>query len=164
VRYRLQLIAAVAVAASTAHAQPEAPSSLDLHLVCLGQRTQTEQEQTSLQISGDGGSASGSAVTDHVVRVPGRIDVSVAGNVVKVNPMSILKRTPRWAVPREGWYELTDVIIDQDQIAGKIRLTVLERPNIRIDRHTGQIHMSGLGMRYEGSCEQSAEPMSAQKF
>jgi hypothetical protein len=163
VRYRLQLIAVMAAAASAAHAQPESPGSLDLHLICQGLRTQTEQEQTSVQISGDGRSASGSALTDHVVRIPGRIDVSVSGNVVKVNPRSILKGSI-WSAPRDGWYELTDVIIDQDQIAGKIRLTPLQKPSVRIDRHTGQIHMSGLAMRYEGSCERSAEPMSAQKF
>ncbi len=165
VRYRLQTIAAMTVAASAAHAQPEAPSSLELHLVCVGQRTQTEQEQTSLVINdGWGGNASGSAVTDRVVRVPGRIDVSVVGNAVKVNPMSILKRTPRWAVPEDGWYELTDVIIDQEQIAGRIRLTPLQKPSVRIDRRTGQIRMSGLDMRYDGSCERSIESMSTQKF
>ena len=148
-------------------APPAAPGPLKLHLVCQGVRVTTEEEETSVSISNDRDvtrSASGSATTERVVRIPGRVDVSVEGAAVRLNPSAILRRNLLFKTPKGGWYDLTDVKIDADEIAGKFSLTVFQKPQMTIDRHTGAIRLAGLGMQYTGTCEKSAQPIDAQKF
>jgi hypothetical protein len=136
-------------------------------LVCQGVRLALEEETTSVSVSKPyepANRASGEATTTRLVRIPGQVDVVVSGNAVRVNPTPILRRSIPVKTPKDGWYPLTDVMIDNDQIAGRFSLTFIQKPTVRIDRHTGGIRMSGFGMDYNGSCEKSATPITAQKF
>lgn len=159
--------ALVLLTAFEARDQAVPSSSLDLHLICQGVRIDTEEQTTSASVSRDfhpTESASGEATTTRRVRVPGQIDVSVQGDLVRVNPSSVLHSTSLFRTSADGWYTLTHVVIDADQIGGKFKLSPVQNPNVRIDRHTGAIRMRGFGFNYSGTCERSTLPISSQKF
>jgi hypothetical protein len=138
---------------------------LNLRLLCQGQRVDAPSEAMVTAPNDHNAShdASARGPADRPSRIGGRIDVTVVGERVRINPASIL-HSSFGGEPKDGWYELSDVVIDQDQIAGTVRLSALQKPHVRIDRHTGAIHVGGTGMRFDGDCEKNTAPPLAQKF
>jgi hypothetical protein len=54
---------------------------------------------------------------------------------------------------KDGWWELSELSVSADTITARFRLNPLNKPTIRIDRSTGDIDLSGLGMGFRGVCE-----------
>ena len=67
-------------------------------------------------------------------------------------------RMPRSMLPRirggvDGWFNLSDVEVSDREITGTIRVSILNKPKLRLDRYTGAISISGKSGDYNGQCE-----------
>lgn len=53
----------------------------------------------------------------------------------------------------QHWWQLTDLIVDQNEIRASYRLNGLNKPKLRVDRQTGEISIKGTGQDFSGICE-----------
>lgn len=88
-----------------------------------------------------------------------RLDGS-GGGKLKL-PASLI---PPISIGKDGWWDFVKLDVDSEAIRGQISLNLLNKPRVLIDRHTGDIDMRGLGMRFQGSCERAPEGSSERKF
>lgn len=158
----LVFAATAALAAPVAFAQPApAPADLTLHLVCQGDLIVAEQDTTMVN---DGSRrSSGLVTTQHMGRTAARVELDVKGGAVRIHPASgmlpfFARKSP------DGWYDMTEVVIDPDKIAGRYSLGALSKPTVKVDRRTGDIEVRGLAGDFDGYCEKSDTPVGAQKF
>ncbi len=76
-------------------------------------------------------------------------------------------RIPRTMLPllhggEDGWMRLTNIEETPNEITAKAYLNFMNRPNIRIDRLTGTISISGKAGRFAGQCE-AYDPETVQR-
>ena len=65
---------------------------------------------------------------------------------------------------KDSWWSLADIVVNDSQIKATYKLNILNKGRITIDRHTGDIDVSGLQMRFSGSCERATETPEERKF
>ena len=155
----LGAIAVASVLAGPAIAQAEA-----LDLICEGTALHTETTETFAQATSSSGvSASGDATTFRRARTTEVMRIHLDGNgrgKLKL-PASLI---PPISIGKDGWWDFVKLDVSEDAIRGKISLNVLNRPRVLIDRHTGDIDMRGLGMRFQGACEKAPDVATERKF
>ena len=141
------------------------PSGAPLHLTCPGTRTAEVTEVSSVSISRDFDvthDQTGSTHTQKVLTFPGRADVVVNGNEVRVRlPTAML---PSSMSASDGWVGVSEATIDADKITGRLAYGRFAKPRLRIDRHTGEIDVRASDATFSGTCERSNEALDAQKF
>ena len=52
----------------------------------------------------------------------------------------------------QGWWNVSDLQVTDDEIVGRYALNVISHPRIRIDRHTGVIEIEGR-RAFHGECQ-----------
>lgn len=52
-----------------------------------------------------------------------------------------------------GWFEVQELVIDADQITGKVAINFANHPNLRIDRRSGSVALDGKVGSFAGECE-----------
>jgi hypothetical protein len=52
-----------------------------------------------------------------------------------------------------GWFTVSDLWVNDDEITGVIRLNALNKPKFRIDRRSGQISITGGFSDFTGQCD-----------
>lgn len=53
----------------------------------------------------------------------------------------------------QHWWQLKDLIVGRDQIAAKYAVNGIVSPKVRIDRHTGDIRITGWTSSFTGTCQ-----------
>ena len=54
----------------------------------------------------------------------------------------------------DGWWSLTDVVLADDQISGRFRVNIFNKPSFQISRVTGDMDMRWMGSSsFHGSCQ-----------
>lgn len=53
---------------------------------------------------------------------------------------------------RDGWYELRDLDMGEQEIEAKIAINFLNHPKVRLDRMAGTIEIDGSSGTFQGSC------------
>ncbi len=153
------LAASVLTWASSAHAQ----EADQLTLSCAGTGSRLESHSTYAQVDGLGGSAFGSASSTDVAQSPERVTIQIEGPAGRIH-------LPTWLIPpvhggSDGWFELTKVEVAPDTIRGSFGINFLNHPHFTIDRHTGEIDLSGFArLNFEGTCERGPDASSPTKF
>jgi hypothetical protein len=153
-------IAAATTAAGQEVATSAAPTqgaadALELRLSCNGVQQQGETQRTSIEIEDDWDitkSASGTASTTRITQVPRTVHLEFSGGGGRI-------RLPWVEKGQDSWFDLYDLVIDEDSIEGRFRVGMLTKPRFRIDRRTGDIE--SRDMAFVGSCERITE---ARKF
>lgn len=150
---------AVALILAPAIARAEA-----MDLVCRGTAFTTEQTTTTAAVRNSGGDyANGSATTFTPNRSAESVRVHLDGagaGKVKLPPVLI----PTISRGKDGWWDFTKLDVGDDAIHGQFSLNILNHPSVVIDRHTGDIDLRGMGMRFSGSCERAPDAAEARKF
>lgn len=155
----VKLLVAVALLLSPTIARAEA-----LELLCHGTATHVETTETTATVHNDrGDSASGDETTYAKARstesVRVRIDAAGGG---KIKPPTVLQ--PVISRGKDGWWDLSGLVITDDLIRGQYSLNIINHPSVVIDRHTGEIDMKGLGLKFNGMCERVADAPESRKF
>lgn len=53
----------------------------------------------------------------------------------------------------DGWFTIQDFFMNDREITGTIRINALNKPKLRIDRHTGRISIEGGYSDFSGECD-----------
>ena len=64
----------------------------------------------------------------------------------------------------EGYLPLNDVLVTDDEITARTRITFMDKPKITLNRRTGGITVRGVDATFSGSCEKYDPALSARKF
>jgi hypothetical protein len=62
-----------------------------------------------------------------------------------------------------GWYPIEDLFTNDREITGIVRINMLNKPKMRIDRMTGKLSMSGGLSDFAADCR-AVEPQAKPKF
>lgn len=59
-----------------------------------------------------------------------------------------------------GWWPLYDVKVTPELLTARVRLNLIDKPKVSIDRRTGEIRIAGLAGSFTGACRRvQAEPL-----
>lgn len=123
-----------------------------LDLVCLG--AGAANKATSSQAyawDNAGNAATANVVGNRSVPFEDQVNLWVEGDKGSI-------RMPRTMLPairggKDGWFEIKSLKITDTEITGKVGINFMNNPNLRIDRITGVINISGKAGDYVGRCK-----------
>lgn len=153
------LIGAAAIFAGSAHAEP----ADHLTLYCAGVGSKTVAHSAVATVYGRNGPVFGNAESYDSASSPERVTVVIEGASGKVH-------LPPWLVPgihggSDGWFKLTSVDMQPDEIHASFGINFINHPHFTIDRHSGEINMSGFAhLSFEGNCERGPDADAPPKF
>jgi hypothetical protein len=64
---------------------------------------------------------------------------------------------------KTDWLQVKEISMDEREIRGNFKITILSKPDFRIDRVTGEITVSDSSVNFTGSCEK-VDTEAAPKF
>jgi len=143
-------IAACFVASSFLMGQATAS---DLHLVCSGSGS-VAATQTSYANTYDSKTKRYNYGTVNTsVRRPfsgsAEVNISDTGARIKL-PGDMI---PALSSDHDGWFPINDIIKDERRISGTVKINLLNKPELLIDRMTGQLTLKGGLEDFTGACQ-----------
>lgn len=144
-----------------------------ISLTCLGNGTTTESETSVVSENGSvsgmigatpysgTASTSGLVSSSHEREFSDQVDIRVFSGDDRI-------RLPRTMLPtlhggKDGWFKLKGLTADKRSIKAKAAVSLIENPNVFIDRLTGTVTVSGSIGHYSGHCE-VVDDSAATKF
>jgi hypothetical protein len=145
---------------------PAAAVAEPFDLFCSGAALHAEAIHTPGSVrTDDGRSPAGDEGSTRDVRSAGsvRVRISAAG-AGRIKPPAALT-PPSSDGGRDGWWDLSDVVVTADAIRGQYALNMFNHPKVLIDRHTGDIDIKGWGLQFNGTCDRApVAPETPRKF
>lgn len=129
-----------------------AAQAQNLKLQCAGTASRTVADVSTLSASDNYGHTATGDVTSYRRN---HEDVSVG---FELADGAARIRLPSDMVPLisgggvQGWLNVSDLQVTDDEIVGRYALNILSHPRIRIDRHTGVIEIEGR-RAFHGECQ-----------
>lgn len=145
------MIAALLLAAA-APAEP-------INLMCAGSSLKDETVGGALDLLSGNGRTERIASDDSILFT---INPDGSGEARLPKRMQSAYREP--IKGRDGWFRLIEVRQDQDEIAGKIRIHGMNKPQFRLDRLTGVATVHGQLADFSGRCEPYDPSTVTRKF
>lgn len=124
----------------------------DLHLICGGGGTANRVNRSNVFASDSNGNSGMATITSRGSQdFEDQVNVEIVGGAGRI-------RLPRTMLPpvhggEGGWMRLTDIHETPSEITAKAVVNFMSHPNIRIDRISGTISISGRVGQFSGSCE-----------
>lgn len=132
-----------------------------LHLMCVGGGRANQATSSQTYVAGSNG-ASAWGTTNGIRSVPfdDRVNVEIYDDEGRI-------RLPRTMLPtirggKDGWFELENLKVTENEITGSAAVNVINSPKVRIDRLTGRISIAGKAGSYSGEC-QAYDPATTQR-
>ena len=156
-------VLAIVCLAATACSCASAEEIDHLTLSCAGTGSKSETHSTFAQVYGPGGAASGTAFSTETAQSPERVTIQIEGSGGRIH-------LSPWLVPpvhggSDGWFQLSKVDVQPDTIKGSFGINFINHPHFTIDRHTGEIDMSGFArLSFEGTCDRGPDESAPTKF
>lgn len=144
-------------------ATAEEGSGSRLNLVCLGGGSANQRDSANVQFwSSDGDHGSANIVGNSRVPFDDQVNLWIDGDEGQL-------RMPRVMLPvvrggEDGWFRVADIEVSDGEIRGEIRVNVINRPKLRIDRYTGAISIQGKAGSYVGRCQAYEPENTAKRF
>lgn len=154
-RYGPSALIMAAALAGPAVAATEADDAAPINLICTGRgEKMTGGYTTSLEWDR----------YDHKYRPKSGYETQMRGFesavTLQIDGQDGRIRLPEKLIPplnsggdHQHWWQLSDVIVGQNEIRASYRLNGLNKPKVRIDRQTGEISIKGTGQDFSGICE-----------
>lgn len=142
----------LAVSAIAIPSAASAQDVLELSLLCEGSGTITQQVDTTYQAQNNSGQNGSATITEQqTVNFNDQLKVKIANGEGQVE-------MPRQMLPvirggKDGWFRMTNLKIGNDQIKGKVYLSFMDKPDIRIDRMSGSVNINGNVGNFSGKCQ-----------
>lgn len=123
----------------------------DFHLICSGSGVADHSDTITTNINkSDGKTEQRTTTVDNQVPFQGDATVEIVDGVGRIHlPVGIL---PDVSGGKDGWFELRNLVVEQNQITAKAAVTIFNRPNVRIDRQAGSLSIDGNIGRFSGAC------------
>jgi hypothetical protein len=158
----LAAIGLLGLASSTAVAQTAAPTKL--RLVCEGTQQTPEPVDYHARLAHEGGPAAGSDVglQTHMTSSRDKMQIEVSGAGGRLRLPATLAAAHH-ARTESGWLPLTDVMMSEEEITGRFKLSAFTTAHLRIDRTTGEVVSHGGG-DFTGVCDKAPDTPPQRKF
>lgn len=136
-------------------------SAENLHLVCIGGGSASKATSSSAYGMNNYGDSAWATVTGtRDVGFEDQANVEIVDGVGKI-------RMPRTMLPllrggKDGWFEIENLKIGDQQITGNAGVNFLNSPKIRIDRMTGILNLNGKAGSYTAQCK-AFDPATVQR-
>jgi hypothetical protein len=140
---------------------PAVAPAANLNLVCFGEGAANRVDATQGYATNSNGDRATATVYSHSSEgFADQINVELRDDGGRI-------RIPRTMLPlihggEDGWMRLTNIEETPNEITAKAYLNFMSRPNVRIDRLTGVISISGKAGRFTGQCE-AYDPETVQR-
>lgn len=149
--------AALLIMTGSTRAQSPDGTTLPIALTCSGSGTATDSE-TTFTNTYDRKTKSYEHGTEMAnVKRPyngsSSVEISVGAARIKL-PSAMIP--PLETSNREGWFPIQDFSMNEREIKGTIRINILNKPKLLINRMTGTITLSGAYSDFTGQCERIA--------
>lgn len=141
------MVVSLLFASSIAASQAAGPN-LTLDLVCQGQASISTSETTNI---GPVGGPVNFATTEGRARVQERVEISFNDSRSRIRLPSSMLPSIRGRSD-DGWRAMSNIVISDDLITGRVSFNFLDKPSIRIDRITGTVEIRGLDTSFVGDC------------
>jgi hypothetical protein len=158
----LAAIGLVGLTGSAAVAQSAAPAKL--RLVCEGVQQTAEPVDYHARLAHEGGPAGGAdvAAVTHMTSSRDKMQIEVSGAGGRLRLPAALAAAHH-ARTESGWLPLTDVIVSEEEITGRFKLSAFTTAHLRIDRTTGEVVSHGGG-DFTGVCDKAPDTPPQRKF
>lgn len=88
---------------------------------------------------------------------------------LRINDDDPRLRMPHTMLPKirggeDGWFKMKDIEYSEGEITASIAVSLLNNPNMRLDRYTGSISISGKSGDYVGQCQKFDPEQVERKF
>ena len=143
------LAVGILLLASAAAADAGAP--LSLSLTCAG-RSNTVTQHSALSFLAKGGVSTRTSFGTR--REEGRVLFRLADGQARVHLPSVLVTAVN-SGGEDGWWPVGELKVTDDAITGRLRLNLVNKPGLHIDRTTGEIDLGGA-YPFHGDCEKAA--------
>ena len=149
--------------AATPQKAPDQPQDARLHLVCLGAGSANRVTQTW----GNAWNNSGDTVTASIL---GNREVPFQDQVnLWIEAYEGRLRMPPAMLPglrggENGWFELREIKVSDGEITAKVAVNFINKPNLRLNRYSGAISISGKAGDYSGQCQVYNPDAASTKF
>lgn len=123
----------------------------DFHLICSGSGVADRSDTITTNINkSDGKTEQRTTTVDNQVPFQGDAILEIVDGAGRIHlPVGIL---PDVSGGKDGWFELRNLDIAQNQITAKAAVTIFNKPNVRIDRQAGTLSIDGNIGRFSGTC------------
>lgn len=123
----------------------------DFHLICSGSGVSDRSDTITTNVDKSNGQTEQRTTTiDNQVPFQGDATVEIVDGAGRIRlPVGIV---PDVAGGKDGWFELRNLVVAQNQITAKAAVTIFNRPNVRIDRQAGTLSIDGNIGRFSGTC------------
>lgn len=126
-------------------------ATLSIHLICAGGGAHVSQETATAVRNYD---------YSNPITVTGRVRMGYNDEVaLDINGDTGRIRVPDGIKPRirsggdDGWWQLRDIHVGEDEITASVHLNFMNHPSIRIDRRSGNISIQGRSGNFSGYCD-----------
>ncbi len=134
-----------------------------LQLTCRGGGTANKQDSTSAYAGDNAGNSAWATVQGR--RAEGfedQVDLWIENGEGRV-------RLPRTMLPpvrggEDGWFKLNDIEMGDAAITASAAVNFINKPKLRVDRHTGVISIDGKAGHYVGQCEKFDPAAQPRRF
>lgn len=133
-----------------AAAEPAAAQAL--HLVCAGEGVANKTSVTSGHAQNSNGDfASAQIYGQRAVGFEDQVNIDINDGVGRI-------RMPRTMLPpirggKDGWFELKNLKIGENEITASAAVSILNSPKVRIDRISGMLNISGKSGDFSARCQ-----------
>ena len=138
----------------------------DLELHCPGSGLKTSTETATVNSFGKSGDdkEKSTTVIQNQTKVPfdGTFELKIAMGSAKVRVPDALRPT-LGSGKRDSWIDVSDLEMNDREIKGTFRFNFANKPKFRVDRLTGEVHVSGVGAEFTGNC-QKVDAAAERKF
>ena len=140
-----------ALSCGSALAQDEAEETKRLDLVCLGEGSANRTTSSTVYATNSYGESGRANIVGNS-REPFEDQVNLW---ISLDEGRL--RMPRTMLPtlrggEDGWFKIKNLEVSDTEITGSIAVNLINNPQLRIDRVTGLISISGRSGRYLGHC------------
>jgi hypothetical protein len=147
---------------TSADPQPATTAATNLALHCAGAARHNAARHSSAVVFGPNGTASGEATSRELQDSDDEVFLRIELGRGRVRIPAILV-PPAHGGGVDGWWQIANLKITDDEITGNIAFNFFNHPSIRVDRLNGSIQIEALAHTgFRGTC--SADAVTQRKF
>jgi hypothetical protein len=130
-----------------------ADSSVMLNLICRGSGIANKSESANINTYDPKTKKYTTTTAQSSSKEPfnGVAVVEIAGHMGRIKlPEPMI---PPLNTRDDGWFKIKELVVNEDEITGKVTINFLNSKTLRIDRHSGLMTIEGGGSSFSGQCE-----------
>lgn len=130
-----------------------AENNLTLNLICRGSGIATKSESANINTYDPKTKKYVTSTAQSMGKEPfnGVAVVEISGHMGRIKLPEAM--VPPLNTKDDGWFRIKDLMVNDDEIDGSIKVNFLNSKSLHINRHSGLMTIDGGGSSFSGQCE-----------